>query len=84
MRRALIAPTTTEGDDVALSLKSLTYDPIYRITGVPDHDEGHDWHYIGQIDGVARFSDGRGTAVFLRLDRLTEIEPGRLAYTPPA
>ena len=35
------------------------------------------------LDGVARFSDGAGHAVFLRLDRLDEIEHGRLAYSPP-
>jgi hypothetical protein len=77
------APTTRRGDAVALKATSLTYDPIYRIKGVPEHDEGQDWHYIGHLDGVARFSDGHGKAVFLRLDRLAEIEPGRLAYTPP-
>jgi hypothetical protein len=68
---------------LALKPKSLAYDPIYRIKGVPDYDDGHDWHYIGSLDGVARFSDGTGTAIFLRLDRLDEIEHGRLAYTPP-
>ena len=75
--------TDRGGKTLALKPKSLAYDPIYRIKGVPDYDDGHDWHYIGSLDGVARFSDSTGHAVFLRLDRLTEIEHGRLAYTPP-
>jgi hypothetical protein len=59
----------------------LTQAYLYRIDGAEGAPDRR-WHYIGSIDGEARFNDGQGSAVMLDLDHLVEIGPGRLRYKP--
>jgi hypothetical protein len=64
----------------------LTQAIKYRIDGIDEPGEAPAeyarWHYIGVLDGVARFNDGQGTARMLDVDRLVVVEHGRLRYKP--
>jgi hypothetical protein len=57
----------------------LTQAHRYRIEGVEGSPDRL-WHYIGTLEGVARFLDGTATAVMLHVDQLTELGPAHLSY----
>jgi hypothetical protein len=57
----------------------LTQAYRYRIDGIGAPAERR-WHYIGVLDGAARFLDNAATAVMLEVDRLVVIGPAHLEF----